>query len=74
MRFITAMEGQGPREIIFDNTSLWSGDHLMDPSVVPGVLFSSRPLQKEAPSLKTLAAAILAEFGIDEFPVRQQGQ
>ena len=58
-------------EVVFDNTSLWSGDHLMDPSVVPGVLFTNRPLKKPAPSLKTLAAAVLAEFGIDEFPVRR---
>jgi predicted AlkP superfamily phosphohydrolase/phosphomutase len=63
--------GRMPKEIIFDNTSLWSGDHLMDPSVVPGVLFTSRSLKKEAPSLKTLAAAILAEYGIDEFPIRR---
>jgi hypothetical protein len=46
----------------------------MDPSVVPGVLFTNRPLTKEAPSLKTLAAAILAEYGIDEFPVRREAQ
>ena len=63
--------GRMPKEIIFDNTSLWSGDHLMDPSVVPGVLFTNRPLKKPAPSLKTLAAAVLAEYGIDEFPVRR---
>jgi hypothetical protein len=66
--------GRMPKEIIFDNTSLWSGDHLMDPSVVPGVLFTNRPLKKDAPSLKTLAAAVLAEFGIDEFPVRREAQ
>ncbi len=64
--------GRMPKgEVVFDNTSLWSGDHLMDPSVVPGVLFTNRPLKKPAPSLKTLAAAILAEYGIDEFPVRR---
>jgi predicted AlkP superfamily phosphohydrolase/phosphomutase len=63
--------GRMPREVIFDNTSMWSGDHLMDPSVVPGVLFTNRPLAKPAPSLKTLAAAVLAEYGIEEFPVRR---
>ena len=55
-------------EIITDNTSKWSGDHLMDHEAVPGVLFTSRPLQRAASSLKELAAAVLAEFGIEGFP------
>jgi predicted AlkP superfamily phosphohydrolase/phosphomutase len=58
------------REAIVDNTDPWSGDHCMDHESVPGVLLTSRSLRKPAPSLQTLAAAILAEFGIDEFPVR----
>jgi hypothetical protein len=33
-------------------------------------LLSNRVLRKPAPSLATVAAAVLAEFGIDEFPVR----
>jgi hypothetical protein len=39
----------------------------MDHEAVPGVLFTSRPLKKPAPSLQNLAAAILAEFGIGGF-------
>jgi predicted AlkP superfamily phosphohydrolase/phosphomutase len=56
------------REIITDNTSKWSGDHLMDHEAVPGVLFTNKPLQRAASSLKELGAAVLAEFGIDGFP------
>ena len=56
------------REVIVDNKDPWSGDHCMDHEAVPGVLFASRPLRKPAPSLQTLAAAILAEFGVEEFP------
>ena len=48
----------------------WSGDHCMDHETVPGVLLSNRPLRKPAPSLDKLAAAVLAEFGIEEFPVK----
>ena len=40
----------------------------MDPAGVPGILLTSRPLGKAAPTLQTLAAAILAEFGIEGFP------
>jgi predicted AlkP superfamily phosphohydrolase/phosphomutase len=59
-----------PPEVIVDNTDAWSGDHCMDHEAVPGVLLSNRPLRKPAPSLDKLAAAILAEFGVEEFPVR----
>jgi predicted AlkP superfamily phosphohydrolase/phosphomutase len=58
-----------PAEVIVDNKTPWSGDHCMDHETVPGVLLTSRGLRKRAPSLQTLAAAILAEFGIDGFPV-----
>jgi len=58
--------------ILFDNNmGAWTGDHGMDHTTVPGVYFSNRVLKKEATSLTNLAAAILAEFGIDEFPVRE---
>ena len=58
-------------EVFSDNTGMWSGDHAMDHEAVPGVLLTNRPLQKSAARLQDLAAAILAEFGIeDEFPSR----
>ncbi len=57
-----------PPEVIVNNTDQWSGDHCMDPDAVPGVLFASRALSKPAPNLQSLAAAIVAEFGVQEFP------
>jgi predicted AlkP superfamily phosphohydrolase/phosphomutase len=63
--------GKIPREVFEDNTRIWSGSHLMDPSVVPGILLTSRPLKKPAPRLENLAAAVLAEFGIERFPRRE---
>ena len=57
-----------PLEVLTDNTTHWTGDHCMDHEAVPGVLFSSRPLKREARSLQQLAAALLAEFGVDSFP------
>lgn len=56
------------RQVLTDNTDAWSGDHCMDPAAVPGVLLTSRALKKPARSLETLAAAILAEFGVEQFP------
>ena len=60
--------GGMPPEVIVDNTDPWSGDHCMDHETVPGILLTSRALRKPAPTLQTLAGAILAEFGIDTFP------
>jgi predicted AlkP superfamily phosphohydrolase/phosphomutase len=62
--------GAMPPDVIVDNTSAWSGDHCMDHEAVPGVLLSSRALKRPAPTLQHLAAALLAEFGIDSFPER----
>ena len=57
-----------PAEVIVDNRSAWSGDHCMDADTVPGILLSSRRLRTPAASLQTLAAAVLAEFGVTKFP------
>ena len=64
--------GKVSGRVFADNTRIWSGDHLMDPSVVPGILFTSRPLRKPAPRLQNLAAAVLAEFGIEVFPSKSK--
>jgi predicted AlkP superfamily phosphohydrolase/phosphomutase len=64
--------GAVPREVIVDNTSKWNGDHCMDHEAVPGVLLSSRPLRRDAKTIQTLAAAVLAEFGVDTFPASDE--
>lgn len=60
--------GAVPAEMFEDNTEEWTGDHGMDHDTVPGILLTNRPLKKEAPRLQDLAAAILAEYGIEGFP------
>lgn len=60
--------GELTPEVLSDNTRLWTGDHGMDPVTVPGILFANRELSRKVTSLEDLAAAVVAEFGIDEFP------
>ena len=36
--------GETPAELLHDNTDQWSGDHLIDPRFVPGILASSEPI------------------------------
>jgi predicted AlkP superfamily phosphohydrolase/phosphomutase len=47
------------------NRSEWSGDHCGDSRVVPGILFSSRPLRGGAHHLYDLPPAILAYLGVE---------
>ncbi len=59
--------GEIPKEVIVDNLEEWSGDHCMDHEAVPGILLTNRPLAKRVTSLQNLAAALLAEFGVEGF-------
>jgi predicted AlkP superfamily phosphohydrolase/phosphomutase len=60
--------GDVGREVLTDNTKMWSGDHCMDPEGVPGILATNRPLKRPVTRLNNLAAAVLAEFGVESFP------
>ncbi|OHB79613.1 MAG: hypothetical protein A2V98_00690 [Planctomycetes bacterium RBG_16_64_12] len=51
-------------EVVEANEKSWSGDHCVDPAVVPGVLFSNRPLVKDKPGIIDVAPTVLDVFGI----------
>lgn len=59
-------------EVYSDNLDEWSGDHIMDHTAVPGILLTNRALQQPSTSLENLAAALLAEYGIERFPDRSE--
>ena len=40
--------------MIEDNTSRWSGNHLMAPEVVPGILLTNRKLEGSGVAITTL--------------------
>jgi len=56
--------GQVTEQILHDNTKAWSGDHCIDPSLVPGVLFCNRPIATENPRLIDIAPTVLEMFGV----------
>ncbi len=56
--------GRTTREIFHSNTKAWSGDHCVDPSVVPGVLFCNRPVATENPRLLDIGPTVLDLFGV----------
>jgi predicted AlkP superfamily phosphohydrolase/phosphomutase len=53
---------------ISDNTSRWSGNHLMDPRVVPGVILANRPLPDGDYDLLDVTSTVLAHFGLPNGP------
>jgi hypothetical protein len=56
-----------------DNTKHWSGDHCVDPRLVPGILFCNRPIQTATPDIKDIAPTVLHLFGTD-IPSYMQGK
>jgi predicted AlkP superfamily phosphohydrolase/phosphomutase len=50
--------------IFEDNVKAWSGDHCVDPRLVPGVLFSNRKIAVEKPAIVDVAPTVLKLFGV----------
>jgi predicted AlkP superfamily phosphohydrolase/phosphomutase len=50
--------------VLEDNTNRWSGDHCIDPALVPGVVLSNRKILAASPALTDIAPTILGIFGI----------
>lgn len=57
--------GQVTDALFHDNMKAWSGDHCIDPTLVPGVLFCNRAISDERPRLMDLGATVLDLFGVD---------
>ena len=56
--------GQVTDRIYHENTKAWSGDHCIDRSLVPGVLFCNRPIETKEPRLIDIGPTILDMFGV----------
>ena len=66
----TALGGV-PRGICEDNQKKWGGDHIIDPVLVPGVLFMNRAFDDSDPRLLDLAPTILAALGVPKGPAME---
>ena len=56
-----------------DNTRHWSGDHCVDPALVPGVLFSNRKVWRNDPGLTDIAPTVLKALGVEQ-PTYMKGR
>jgi predicted AlkP superfamily phosphohydrolase/phosphomutase len=60
-----AAVGKVTMRVFEDNLKAWSGDHCVDPPLVPGVLFSNRKLDADDPGIEDMAPTALRLFGIE---------
>ena len=51
--------GGAPPALVETNREKWSGDHCIDPSLVPGVLFTSFPLSSDVKNIQDVPGLIL---------------
>ncbi|MEZ5047981.1 MAG: alkaline phosphatase family protein [Chitinophagaceae bacterium] len=65
--------GRVTEEVFSDNTKCWSGDHCVDPRLVPGVLYSNRRIVADDPGIEDLAPTVLDLFGV-EAPAHMTGK
>ena len=56
-----------------DNVKAWSGDHCIDPRLVPGVFFCNRAIDATAPHIVDIAPTVLRLFGIEP-PAHMEGR
>ena len=59
----TAMGG-APVSQVEDNKKRWSGDHLIDPTCVPGILFTNQKVSVQKPGLTNIAPTVLKGLGV----------
>ncbi len=55
-----------------DNTKAWSGDHIVDPRLVPGVFLANHPIDADDPGIIDLAPTALTLFGL-RAPAHMEG-
>lgn len=56
--------GRATGPALHDNTRLWSGDHCVDPELVPGTFFVNHKLDGDGLSMLDVAPTILGVFGL----------
>ena len=59
-----SVTGKVTPSVFVDNLKAWSGDHCIDPRVVPGVLFMNRKTNGRAPSIMDIAPTVMDLFGL----------
>jgi predicted AlkP superfamily phosphohydrolase/phosphomutase len=65
--------GQVTNQLFHPNMKAWSGDHCVDQSLVPGILFCNRKVEDAVPRLLDIGPTIMRQFGVD-VPAHMDGK
>lgn len=65
--------GGVPAELIEDNLKKWSGSHLFDPNLIPGILLSNRKITRDTPAIYDIAPTILEIIGFSDEEIKTEG-
>jgi predicted AlkP superfamily phosphohydrolase/phosphomutase len=68
-----SVSGKVNSTIFEDNTKAWSGDHCIDPKLVPGIFFCNHPINTKSPSIVDIAPTAMELFGL-KVPDHMDGQ
>ena len=68
-----AAVGKVAGDVVVDNPKAWSGDHCVDPALVPGILFCNRKVAAESPSIVDVAPTVLELYGV-KAPAHMEGR
>jgi predicted AlkP superfamily phosphohydrolase/phosphomutase len=53
-------------DVLFeDNAKAWSGDHCIDPRIVPGIFFCNHKINTKSPAIIDIAPTVLELFGLE---------
>ena len=65
--------GRITQEVFEDNTKRWSGDHSIDPRLIPGIFFSNAKTHASDPRIIDIAPTVLDAFDV-QIPRYMQGK
>jgi predicted AlkP superfamily phosphohydrolase/phosphomutase len=60
--------GMASGPVFEDNVKAWSGDHIVDPRLVPGIFFCSEKIDTQDPGIVDIAPTVLRLFGLEPPP------
>jgi predicted AlkP superfamily phosphohydrolase/phosphomutase len=65
--------GMASGPVFEDNAKAWSGDHIVDPRLVPGIFFCSEKIDAQDPGIVDIAPTVLRLFGLQP-PAHMDGK
>jgi predicted AlkP superfamily phosphohydrolase/phosphomutase len=68
-----AAVGKVEKNVFEDNVKSWSGDHCMDPKLVPGIFFCNHRIRRDILHIGDIGPTVLKWFGV-EVPTNMTGK